>query len=469
MNNLYTEVLLDRLVETSNNNITITDGKGIILNSNPNHWSIYGLETNKNVGISVFDLEDKGVLAPSITATVIKEKKPVQILQHTKTGRVVMSTGFPVFNDDGQIVRVISYAQDQTEIRNLQIQYEQLQRRIKGYQTEVEELREKGNQNIIFRSKEMQQISTTISRIAKTDASVLFLGESGVGKSVLARSLHSQSKRQKEPFIEVNCSTIPESLFESEMFGYESGAFTGANKEGKEGLIEQADGGTLFLDEIGELPLSMQVKLLKILQEKKIMRVGGKKERQIDFRLVAATNQNLEDMVTKGEFRLDLYYRLNVIPLHIPSLRERRDDISILIQHYIQQTNEKYDMNKFLHPVAFDILYNYSWPGNVRELENMIERIILITEGTTIYPEDLPNSIREIKETQKNLEENSIDPLFTFERNLKNNLEQVEKHLLIEAFKHCKTTYEMADYLGISQPSVIRKLKKYGIQSKPFR
>ncbi|MEH7342568.1 sigma 54-interacting transcriptional regulator [Bacillus sp. JJ1532] len=464
MTNTALELLLAKLVETSNNNITITDSDGIILDSNPNHWSIYGLKPDRNVGVSVFDLENKGILSPSITANVLIKKRPVQILQHTKTGRIVMSTAFPIFNEDGQLIRVISYAQDQTEIRNLQIQYEQLQRKIKGYQTEVEELREKGHQKIIFRSKEMQQISKTISRVAKTDATVLFLGESGVGKSVLARSLHSQSNRDKEPFIEVNCSTIPESLFESEMFGYESGAFTGANKQGKQGLIEQADGGTLFLDEIGELPYPMQVKLLKILQEKRIMRVGGKKERQIDFRLITATNQDLEDMVDKGKFRLDLYYRLNVIPLHIPSLNERKDDIPILIQHYVHHTNKKYNTNMYLHPSVYEVFIQYSWPGNVRELENMIERIILISEGTTIYPEDLPKSIRRINEKKQSLELNSIEQVFTHEKSLKKNMEHLEKHLLLKAYERCKTTYEMANYLGISQPSVIRKLKKYKIK-----
>lgn len=457
------ELLLAKLVETSNNNITITDGEGVILNSNPNHWSIYGLEPDRNIGVSVFDLEERGILAPSVTATVIKEKKPVQILQHTKTGKIVMSTAYPVIDSDDQVIRVISYAQDQTEIKKLQIEYEQLQRRLKGYQTEVETLREKDSQKIIFRSKEMQQIAHTISRVAKTDATVLFLGESGVGKSALARSLHVASLRHKEPFIEVNCSTIPESLFESEMFGYESGAFTGALKEGKQGLIEQADGGTLFLDEIGELPLAMQVKLLKVLQEKKIMRVGGKTERQIDFRLIAATNQDLDALVEKGQFRLDLYYRLNVIPIPIPPLRERADDIPILIQHYVQLINEKYHLAKSLHPSTYESLIHYKWPGNVRELENMMERIILIAEDATIYPDDLPNGLR--KSDTAKPKSNAADHFaITGGSDLKRNLEQVERQLLINAFEQCNTTYEMADLLGISQPSVTRKLKKYGIK-----
>ncbi|WHY01794.1 sigma 54-interacting transcriptional regulator [Neobacillus sp. DY30] len=466
MNDSILEQLLTKMVETSNNNITITDENGLILDSNPNHWTIYGLESSRNIGVSVFELEEKGILEPSITAAVIKERKPIQILQQTKTGRIVMSTGYPIFDVDGQIIRVLSYAQDQTEIKNLQFQYEQLQRKIKGYQTEVEELREKGSPNLIFRSKEMQHITKTISRVAKTDATILFLGESGVGKSLLARSIHSQSDRLKEPFIEVNCSTIPESLFESEMFGYEPGAFTGALKQGKQGLIEQADGGTLFLDEIGELPLGIQVKLLKVLQEKRIMRVGGKKERQIDFRLVAATNQNLEEMVNKGTFRLDLYYRLNVIPLHIPALRERREDITILIQHYVHQVNEKYNFQKSLHPSTYEALIQYRWPGNVRELENLVERMMLIAEETTIYPDELPNSIQGINGENMRNNGASLESLMIKEKNLKKNIEQVERRLLQQAAEACRTTYDMAEYLGISQPSVIRKLKKYGISIK---
>ncbi|MBU8877506.1 sigma 54-interacting transcriptional regulator [Bacillus sp. FJAT-29790] len=455
---------LNKIIETSNNNITITDENGIIQRSHPGHWSIYGMKPDAYIGQSVYELEKEGLLSPSINAIVLKEKKPVRIMQHTKTGHVVMSTGYPIFNKEGQLVRVISYSQDQTEIWKLKEQYEHLQRKIKGYQTEVEDLREKefGVQSILARSNTMQQILKTINSVAKTNATILLLGPSGVGKSTLARAIHNQSDRSKEPFIEVNCSTIPENLFESEMFGYETGAFTGANKKGKQGLIEQADSGTLFLDEIGELPLALQAKLLKVLQEKKMLRIGGNKERQINFRLITATNQNLDDMVKKGTFRLDLFYRLNVVPIHIPPLSDRKEDIPILIQHYVEKVNEKYKTLKKVHMSTYELLMQYNWPGNIRELENLIERLILTTDAPTIYPSHIPYSIRGNFEQKKDPHDLiMIEEEFEGKLDLKKTLEDVEKQLIAKAFQRCKTTYEMAEYLGISQPSVIYKLKKY--------
>jgi PAS domain S-box-containing protein len=455
--------VLNKIVETSNNNITITDKHGIILNSNPAHWSLYGMDANHYIGKSVLELEDEGILSPSITASVINNQKPVQILQQTRTGKVIMSTAFPVFDEKGNMSNIISYAQDQTEIKNLQDQYERLQRKIKIVQTEVQELREKeyGKDGMIIRSKQMTQLMKTISRVAQTDVTVLFLGESGVGKSALAHTLHNQSHRSKEPFIEVNCSTIPESLFESEMFGYDAGAFTGALKDGKQGLIEQADGGTLFLDEVGDLPLSMQVKLLKTLQDKKIMRVGGKKEKKIDFRLIVATNKDLSEMVEQKRFRSDLFYRLNVIPVQIPPLRERLEDIPLLIQHYYEKLNLKYNLNKQFHSSTYDHLLNYSWPGNIRELENVIERVLLITEGTTIYPSDLPKVIKETGHVNHLTQDPENDD--SKKQSLKQALEQLGVQILTNAYNNCKSTYEIADALGISQPSVIYKFKKYNI------
>jgi transcriptional regulator with PAS, ATPase and Fis domain len=453
------DIILDKIIETSNNNITITDGKGVILYTNINHWSVYENEPKPFIGKSIYELQEQGILSPSITAIVLKDKSPTQIMQNTKTGKIIMSTAYPIFNDNGEIIRVISYAFDQTEIRTLHDQYEKLDRKVKGYQTEVEGLREK--EGALYRSKEMQQISKTILRLANTDATVLLLGESGVGKSMFARKLHTQSNRRKEPFIEVNCSTIPLNLFESEMFGYESGSFTGAQKNGKQGLIEQAHNGTLFLDEIGELPLSIQAKLLKVLQEKKFIRIGGNKEQRVDFRLVTATNNDLEEMVQKGEFRLDLYYRLNVIPLSIPPLRDRKEDISLLINHFMKLINRKYKTTKKLHPSTYEILLIYKWPGNVRELENLVERLILTTEETIILPNSLPANI--IGQAKTNRDDISLIEQFIFseDHNLKSVMELVEKWMIIKAQKQCKSTYEMAKYLGISQPSVIRKLKKY--------
>ncbi|MCR8867891.1 sigma-54 interaction domain-containing protein [Peribacillus frigoritolerans] len=463
---MYDDMLeeeLNKIIETSNNNILITDQDGIILYSNPKLWEIYGMKSDSYIGTSVYQLESEGLLAPSINAIVLKEKKAKRIMQETKTGHVVMSTGYPIFNKEGHLVRVISYGQDQTEILQLQDQFEQLQRKVKGYQTEVEDLREKelDNHYLIARSNETKHILKTIHNVSKTDATILLLGPSGVGKSTFARAVHDQSNRKKEPFIEVNCSTIPESLFESEIFGYEPGSFTGANKQGRQGLIEQADSGTLFLDEIGELPLAMQAKLLKVLQEKKIKRIGGKKENHINFRLVAATNQDLKEMVSQGKFRLDLFYRLNVIPIQIPALHERKEDIPLLIQHYLEKTNDKYQKYKKIHPSTYEVLTHYHWPGNIRELENLIERLILTIEEPIIFPEHLPQSITGQVEPPEDSTFLAIEQECVENFDLKKTLENVERQLIAKALKKCKTTYEMAEHLGISQPTVIYKLKKY--------
>ncbi|MFF2853630.1 sigma-54 interaction domain-containing protein [Peribacillus sp. NPDC058002] len=463
---MYDDMLeeeLNKIIETSNNNILITDQDGIILYSNPKLWEIYGMESDSYIGTSVYQLVSEGLLTPSINAIVLKEKKAMRIMQETRTGHVVMSTGYPIFNKDGLLVRAISYGQDQTEILQLQDQFEQLQRKIKGYQTEVEDLREKelDYHYLIARSNETKHILKTIHNVAKTDATILLLGPSGVGKSTFARAVHDQSNRKKEPFIEVNCSTIPESLFESEIFGYEPGSFTGANKQGRQGLIEQADSGTLFLDEIGELPLAMQAKLLKVLQEKKIKRIGGKKESHINFRLVAATNQDLKEMVSQGKFRLDLFYRLNVIPIQIPALHERKEDIPLLIQHHLQKTSDKYQKFKKIHPSTYEVLTHYHWPGNIRELENLIERLILTIEEPIIFPEHLPQSITGQIEQPEDSTFLAIEQDCEENFDLKKTLERVERQLIAKAWKKCRTTYEMAEHLGISQPTVIYKLKKY--------
>ncbi|UYY99814.1 sigma 54-interacting transcriptional regulator [Peribacillus frigoritolerans] len=463
---MYDDMLeeeLNKIIETSNNNILITDQDGIILYSNPKLWEIYGMKSDSYIGTSVYQLESEGLLAPSINAIVLKEKKAKRIMQETKTGHVVMSTGYPIFNKEGHLVRVISYGQDQTEILQLQDQFEQLQRKVKGYQTEVEDLREKelDYHYLIARSNETKHILKTIHNVSKTDATILLLGPSGVGKSTFARAVHDQSNRKKEPFIEVNCSTIPESLFESEIFGYEAGSFTGANKQGRQGLIEQADSGTLFLDEIGELPLAMQAKLLKVLQEKKIKRIGGKKENHINFRLVTATNQDLKEMVSQGKFRLDLFYRLNVIPIQVPALHERKEDIPLLIQHYLEKTNDKYQKYKKIHPSTYEVLTHYHWPGNIRELENLIERLILTIEEPIIFPEHLPQSITGQIEQPEDSNFLAIEQDCEENFDLKKALEKVERQLIAKAWKKCKTTYEMAEHLGISQPTVIYKLKKY--------
>ncbi|WP_257349979.1 sigma-54 interaction domain-containing protein [Pseudalkalibacillus decolorationis] len=460
------EIELDALVRASKDNIVITDGEGIVLRASPNSSAIYGTDSSSLIGKTVIELEAENVLSPSVTIMVLKERKEVQVMQHTSTGRSVMATGIPVYDEAGEIIRVISFSHDLTELQHLKEDYEELRTTMERYQSEILEIREKdhGLENMVIKSKSIQRTWQLVQRVAKSDASVVFLGESGVGKNVFARALHKGSQREKETFIEVNCGAIPESLFESEMFGYEAGSFTGANKKGKPGLIELADKGTLFLDEIGELPLPVQAKLLKVLQEKEVTRVGGIKSKSIDFRLIASTNQDLSEMVKQGKFRQDLFYRLNVISITIPPLRERKEDITMLSHYYLQKFNEKYGMSKFFHATTIEGLVAHDWPGNVRELQNMIERLVITAETNTIYPDSLPFYIQQ--ERLQNTDSLLIEELEERSTTLREALEEVEIRWLKRAARQYRTTYEMAEYLGLNQSNVVRKLKKYGINAK---
>ncbi|MBT9541402.1 sigma-54-dependent Fis family transcriptional regulator, partial [Thiobacillus sp.] len=246
---------------------------------------------------------------------------------------------------------------------------------------------------IVGESPALRHALRQIEQVSATDVTVLLLGESGTGKELFARALHLSSPRRDLPFVKVNCGAIPENLFESELFGYEKGAFTGASTA-RAGYFEQAHGGTLFLDEIGDLPLAMQVKLLRVLQEKSLQRVGSRRETPIDVRIVAATNLDLQQQVAAGRFRLDLYYRLNIIPIRLPALRERREDVRPLVRHQLNLISQSYQRNVGLTPEAMERLADYAWPGNIRQLRNVLERLVLLAEGATISAHEVERVIQ---------------------------------------------------------------------------
>ena len=303
---------------------------------------------------------------------------------------------------------------------------------------------------IIIKSESMKQVVKLAIKVARVDSSVLITGETGVGKEVLARVVHKHSCRVNGPFIKLNCGAIQAELVESELFGYEPGAFTGARREGKPGLIELADGGTLFLDEIGDLPLNLQVKFLRVLQEREIQRVGGVETKGVNFRLIAATNKLLEDLVKQNKFREDLFYRLDVIPMTIPPLRERKEDILPLALYFLNKFSQKYGLSMRITPEVVAVLLNNDWPGNVRELENTIERL-LVTGDTDVAPDHLIHKSSSSNEYGKSC------------LNLRDILDETEKHLILQAFEQCKTTREMAEVLGISQSTVVKKMRKHDI------
>lgn len=461
------ELELEAALAWSHGNIVISDANGMILKASNNNVAIYGVPLEEFVGVSLSELEAKGILNPSVSLEVLRTGKEAQVMQMTRHGRVMMTEGFPVFDDNNQLYRVISFATDLTEIQLLQQEYEWLQSQFMQQSTQ-RTVPAQALQKLPSRSPVIGRIYELLQRIANSDASILFLGESGVGKTAFSKLVHELSDRKDGPFIEVNCSTIPETLFESEMFGYIPGAFTGASKQGKPGLIEQADGGTLFLDEIGELPLPMQAKLLKVLQDGKVSRIGSSKSKLIDFRVITATNQDLSERVDSGEFRLDLFYRINVIPIVIPALRERIEDIPLLLEHILERLNKRYGLEKVPSSSLQRQFVAHDWPGNVRELENALERSYLASAGTVIQSfDDFCEGETPPEEPEDVVEKSSASievlPLIPGVRSLNETMDGVEKQLLQEAMQHCKGTYELARYLGISQPTASRKLKKHGL------
>ena len=387
---------------------------------------------------------------------VIEKKEKITMVQKTHEDKDILVTATPIFNRDGSIRLVVSYSRDITEMMQLEKKYSRMRQRIEKYTAELHELRkEAGNgSKVIGQSKQMENVISTINRIADLDANVLLLGESGVGKSMFAKVIHQRSHRSGGPFIDINCAAIPENLLESELFGYEKGAFTGANAGGKVGLMELADGGTLLLDEISEIPVSLQAKLLTAIQEKRITRVGGTKPVNVDFRLIAASNRQLDQYAAEGKFRMDLYYRLNVVNITIPPLRERKEDIIPLLEYYTAQFSAKYNISRSFSPQAVDILTEYPWPGNVRELANVTERVIVTSSGSIIGAGDLPE---EISKRRKRPEEISLDGIVS----LSNEVEKLEAELIRQAYEKYRTTTGVAAALGISQPTAFRKIEKY--------
>lgn len=303
---------------------------------------------------------------------------------------------------------------------------------------------------IVGDSETILRLNDLVERISEVDSTVLISGESGIGKELVAKTIHRLSARKNKSFIAINCGAIPPTLMESELFGYEKGAFTGAARQGKQGLFEMAQNGTIFLDEISDLPLNTQVKILRVLQEREITRVGGTTSIPIDVRVIAATNVSLYDRVASGEFRKDLFYRLNVIPINIPPLRSHKEDIPVLINHFLHQFNTKFQKNMSVSPQALSKMMAYNWPGNVRELENFIERMVVLNGRSTIGLEDLPVEFQQVKITKIN--------------SLREAVEEFEKELISKALAECASVALAAQQLGVDRTTISKKMKKYGLE-----
>ncbi len=457
---------MDAIIESSYDGLYLTNGQGITLRVNEAFEKLTGVPAIEMVGLNVEDLvRERGIVSESVSALVLKQGKPVTIMQRTLAGRTALTTGTPVFDRKGRIFRVVSNVRDITELMQLKQQLVQAQGLSKHYESELRALQmQYDTEKLIVGSRIMKELLDNVTRIAQVESTVLITGESGTGKELIAEIIHTNSPRRKGPFIKINCGAIASNLLESELFGYDPGAFTGAKKGGRAGYFELAVGGTILLDEISELPFSLQANLLRVIQNKEIMRVGGEKTIPVDVRIIAATNRDVGQLVANNQFREDLYYRLNVVPVEVPPLRARKEEIPLLAAHFIKLFNKKYDMHKELFPDVIDILMNYDWPGNVRELENVIERLVVTIPRDVLTGEDLPNNL-------KNFMRKDVHPQISVEGvlPLKEAVEFVEREIISHAYSRYRATREVARHLGIDPSTVLRKAAKYGITAEPAR
>ncbi|MHB1419928.1 MAG: sigma-54 interaction domain-containing protein [Bacillota bacterium] len=451
---------LRSVIDCSYDGILITDSNGIITKGNQAFERITGIALSDIQGKTMDYLLEKGYFANQVVAAVFERKDYVTVIERqTPWQNSLLVTASPVLSRDKQVSQVVINVRDITELNKLRQDLEQTKELSKRYETELNELRGQIMQmaGIVTRSPAMKNILDLAWRVSQVDSTVLIRGESGVGKEVFAKIIHNNSQRRSGPYIKVNCAAIPENLLESELFGYEPGAFTGASKNGKAGLFEIAEKGTIFLDEVGDLSMGLQAKILRVLQERELVRVGGIKPQKIDIRVIAATNQNLEERVREGLFRRDLYYRLNVVPITIPPLRERPEDIIPLLQHFQEKVKKRYHLENKFSPRAIEILIAYNWPGNVREMENMVERLLVSSTESLITQQQVELCLNPM--TTRTDEMITVKGLLP----LREAVEELEKQLLYRAWKSFHNTYRAAEALQINQSTVVRKLKKFDI------
>lgn len=439
----------EQILENLPLGILVTDINSNITSVNEYTLNLLKKTSQEVIGRNIKDIDISSGLSEVMVTREKTSGNMIQINEH-----IVITNRSPIFSGN-KVIGAIGVYQDISELAK---KLENYQEELNYYKEELQKQTSLGCHfsNIIGSSGTLKEALLIAEKAARSTSTVLIRGESGTGKELIAKAIHNHSERHNKPFVKVNCAAIPENLLESELFGYEKGAFTGAVKN-KPGKFKIADGGTIFLDEIGDMPKSMQVKLLRVLQEKEFESVGGIKTQKVDVRVLAATNRNLEEMLQSGEFREDLYYRLNVITVSLPPLRDRKEDINLLTEHFIE--NLSVSLNKPINgisPESLDKLQKYHWPGNIRELQNVIERAINMCDGSIITLKDLPFYISNLSSSSENL------------INLKNGellpLEEYEKELIAIAMKKYKSYNKAGKALGLTHRTVALKCKKYGIK-----
>lgn len=448
---------LDSVLEFIHDGIWVIDGQGVTRRINRAMERIAGIRACEVVGRHVSEPLREGRFKTCVTLRALETRHTVTLFDDYSNGKRCLNTSTPVFDENGRVWRVIAAIRDITELENLQTKLSNLEVEALAYRLRAQGLEGENKSELLGQSLLVQRVRQDIAKAAQAEAMTLILGETGTGKSMAAKLIHDMSARADKPFVAVNCGAIPPALMESELFGYEGGAFTGAARGGKRGMLELAQGGTLLLDEVGELSLPMQAKLLHVLDGQPIYRVGGTQPIVADTRLIAATNQPLDKMVADGRFREDLFYRLRVLCVEMPPLRERRDDILLLAWYFLRKIGQETGTTKRLDPRTEQIFLAYAWPGNVRELQSVIQSLLTLCERQNILPGDLPSYMREAAEEPP-------EPAAPRE-SLTSAVERLERDMLSTALAETGSTYKAARRLGISQSSVMRKAKKYGLQA----
>lgn len=463
----FNHIHLQQMLNTIPDGIFITDENGVALWMNDTSTKQLGVPREKLIGKHVDELEKDGLFTPSVTKDVMRERKPISKVQES-LNRQYLASGKLVHVPEDNSEFILVQVKDITATVKASLELENAEYLLKKYWDELQKIKNERRKDIqssiiIGTSKEHEKMMALIDQIAPYDATILLQGETGVGKSLIAKEIHEKSERHAKPFMQINCGAIPENLLESELFGYKKGAFTGASQSGKIGLVSQADGGTLFLDEIAELPVTLQPKILQLVQDKTFIPVGATQTQQVDVRIIAATNEDLHQLIEEKRFREDLYYRLNVVSIHIPALRNRQDDILALLYHYLNVYALKYGKNVTFTEELLDFLQRYNWPGNIRELENMVERFVVTATSNHIDMSALPEKIWQSLSNEESLTHTlSGEDLPTY-------LERIEKMFIQKAKETHRSTRSAAEFLGLTQSSYMRRLKKYGLTDRDLK
>ena len=450
LENVLAEQALRIFFEDASESLVIIDSNGYIVMMNKPYADFLGIRQEDAIGKHVVSIIDNTRL--HIVVNVGKpEYGQVQMIR----GHKAITSRIPIFNNRqiiGAIGKVIF--KDSSELEKLYKRVEEQKKELSNYKERLRKIQ--GNyfslDNIIGNNKKIIELKDAVKRVSHSDSTVLITGQSGTGKEVFANAIHETSNRRDNNFVKINCAAIPENLLESELFGYDEGAFTGSKKGGKIGKFELANHGTIFFDEIGDMSLDMQSKILRVLQDKVVEKVGGNNAKKVDVRIIAATNQNLIEKIEKGKFREDLYYRLNVVHIELPLLRDRKDDISVLGNFFIKKFNDKFGIYiERISDEAMSRMLDYNWPGNIRELENVIERAYNFVEGNEIVLENLPDNILNYMDASKG--------------ELNNKMNNYEKGMIVKTLKECSgNKSRTAKILGINRSNLYHKLKKYNIK-----